>query len=356
MILVACATDGDDAAVSLADLPWSPPIAAALLPSLPIGRVLLSLPSSAVTVLRSCDRLFSAHQRRFHAHRLCDTLRALQQPAVPVDRLQRLVDDLCDRALRQEEGEDDGKEAREEEELLLTVLAVRTASSSALALLGHVRRAAPVSAQSLPRWRVAVHGHRRWLAGFKHSQWAKDRHALQFEVIKTRHELQELVLHQGDALLEGLVTNIAAIDRQGAILTSTVRPHGQDQDQGQLLPGYFRSLLLEHPMARECDALTIQEIREGKYAALVCIGTGCVLAAVDSIVLPDTDRLARCQDGQCQCLPLTDNEAGASRCHHFSADTEIVLDDGVRVPAQRYVADLLAWLLAAFARPAAAEE
>lgn len=314
-------------------LPWIKQSTNTNNPSFTSADLLLGLPPQAVTVVRTHKHRISAHQQHFHAARLTESVHAFgQQTRLPtclnnanITSLQQSIDSSFASLVYQIVNEQ-ACLLDETSELLVTILVTSTASNAEPVLVAHTRVVPAIRSTELKRIQTAVCGHSRWLASFKHSQWLRDRASL--DAVKQLNNLDELLIHSGSLLIEGLVTNIAAIDQSGTIVVANLHSQG--------LHGYYRDLVLKHDKARQTD-ITVDAIREGRFVALCCIGTGQVISWIDSIRLPKTTP---------QC---TNNETFDNPCTAMN-DTDLAVFDRERrlndsMTAWDYVCNIRSWMI-----------
>ena len=318
-------------------IPFLSPIpVSASLPSFTTRDFLFLFPAHACTIIRSHRQHFSSHQRRFHARRLVQSAEAFSalrpggpfssfSPAVTEETVRQRLNDACDAHLAT-------RTPPAGMELIVTVLFVPLPSSSSLpssspstpwCFISHPRFA-PVFPSSVPLIAVALHPHCRLLPAYKHSQWIRDRQPLEQqklvdevgEILMMRRSTAAAEAEEGDEdegeVTEGLLTNLIAVESegQGKVRLRLCR-------EGQRLPGYWESLVIESmgeeaasgslreedreqkeerqlenglatgagggSMMVERGCISVRRLKQGGYGGLFITGSGVCIAGVKKV-------------------------------------------------------------------------
>ena len=295
----------------------SPLPAAASSPSFTTRDFLFLFPPHAVTIVRTHRHRFSSHQRAFHAERMCDSAESFSalspaslppaslpllslppfdsfSPPVTQASMRQRLDELCDTYCKT-------YPLPPANELILTILFIPlpgSASSASAAhpspvpwcLIAHPRLTTGFPA-TLPLIAVSLHPYSRLLPTRKHSQWIRDRQLLEQQ--KVTDEVGEMLMHDGDdVVLEGLITNVASAEEDGAVRVCK---------EGVRLRGYVESLLLEATREdteaeRKADGeesagagvasrqgLSVKQLKAGAVSGVFITGSAVCIAGVQRV-------------------------------------------------------------------------
>ena len=328
----------------------SPLPATASSPSFTTRDFLFLFPPHGCTILRTHRHRFTSHSRAFHAQRLCDSITAFSAvplsslppsslsllclppvdafvPALSASSLRQRVDDLCDTLLIT-------YPLLPTQELILTILFIplplhpsppahrssspspssRTPSSSPSpppplhppthwCLMAHPRTTPPFP-PTLPLIAISLHAHSRLLPTRKHSQWIRDRQWL--EQVKAGEEVGEVVMTEGDDVLEGLITNVGMAVRGGG----GEGGGGEGGEgggsvgarwarEGGRLQGYVEQLVKEAVKAEEGveeeekreggGGLSVKAVKAGAASGLFITGSAVYIAGVQKVKWKEGD-------------------------------------------------------------------